>query len=85
MIADIRPLIFKKLGLASALCCHPYDVAGALVLQEAGVVLEAPDGSPMDGPLDTTSPISWVGYANPKLAARVRPVLRSVLKEMLDA
>jgi hypothetical protein len=85
MIADIRPLIFKKLGLASALCCHPYDVAAALVLHEAGVVLEAPDGSPMDGPLDTTSPISWVAYANPKLAARVRPVLRSVLKEMLDA
>jgi hypothetical protein len=85
MIADIRPLIFKKLGLASALCCHPYDVAAALILHEAGVVLEAPDGSPMDGPLDTTSPISWVGYANPKLAARVRPVLRSVLKEMLDA
>jgi hypothetical protein len=84
MIADIRPLIFKKLGLASALCCHPYDVAAALVLQEAGVVLEAPGGSPMDGPLDTTSPISWVGYANPKLAAHIRPVLLTVLKEMLD-
>jgi hypothetical protein len=83
MIADIRPLVFKKLGLASALCCHPYDVAAALVLQEAGVVLEAPDGSPMDGPLDTTSPISWVAYANPKLAAHIRPVLQAVLKEML--
>jgi hypothetical protein len=84
MIADIRPLIFKKLGLTSALCCHPYDVAGSLVLLEAGVVLEAPDGSPLDGPLDTTSPISWVAYANPELAAHIRPVLRSVLKEMLD-
>ena len=84
MIADIRPLVFKKLGLASALCCHPYDVAAALVLQEAGVVLEAPDGSPMDGPLDTTSPISWVAYANPKLAEHIRPVLRGVLKEMLE-
>ena len=83
MIADIRPLIFKKLSLPSALCCHPYDVSAALVLQEAGVVLEAPDGSPMDGPLDTTSPISWVAYANPKLAAHIRPVLQAVLKEML--
>jgi hypothetical protein len=85
MIADIRPLVFKKLGIPSALCCHPYDVAGALVLEEAGVILESPDGSPMDGPLDTTSPISWVGYANPELAAHIRPVLHAVLKEMLDA
>jgi hypothetical protein len=84
MIADIRPLVFKKLGIPSALCCHPYDVAGALVLQESGVILESPDGSPMDGPLDTTSPISWVGYANSKLADHIRPVLRAVLKEMLD-
>lgn len=84
MIADIRPLVFKKLGISSALCCHPYDVAGALVLREAGIILESPDGRPMDGPLDTTSPISWVGYANPKLADHIRPVLRTVLKEMLD-
>ena len=84
MIADIRPLVFKKLGIPSALCCHPYDVAAALVLEEAGIILESPDGSPMNGPLDTTSPISWVGYANPKLAAQIRPVLRAVLNEMLD-
>jgi fructose-1,6-bisphosphatase/inositol monophosphatase family enzyme len=83
MIADIRPLVFKKLGIPSALCCHPYDVAAMLVLEEAGVILESPDGSPIDGPLDTTSPISWVGYANPELAAHIRPVLRAVLKEML--
>jgi fructose-1,6-bisphosphatase/inositol monophosphatase family enzyme len=84
MIADIRPLVFKKLGIPSALCCHPYDIAGALVLAEVGVILESPDGSPMDGPLDTTSPIAWVGYANPELAAHIRPVLHAVLKEMLD-
>ena len=84
MIADIRPLVFKKLGIPSALCCHPYDVAAALVLEEAGVILESPDGSPMDGPLDTTSPISWVAYANPELAAHIRPVLCAVLKEMLE-
>ena len=84
MIADIRPLVLKKLGITSALCCHPYDVAAALVLQEAGIILESPDGSPLDGPLDTTSPISWVGYANPELADHIRPVLRAVLREMLD-
>ena len=85
MIADIRPLVFERLGISSALCCHPYDIAGALVLQEAGVVFESPDGGPVDGPLDTTSPISWIGYANAGLAAHIRPVFHAVLKEVLDA
>jgi hypothetical protein len=87
MIADLRPLVFRKLALTSALCCHPYDVASMLVLEEAGVVLEMPDGAPLDGPFDTTSPISWVGYANSELANSVRPVLKTVLQEQprLDA
>jgi hypothetical protein len=83
MTADIRPLVFKRLGLPFALCCHPYDVAAALVLQEAGLILEDPDGNPLDGPLDTTSPISWVGYANAALAAHIRPAFQAVLREML--
>jgi hypothetical protein len=31
-------------------------------------------------PLNTTSPVSWIGYANEALAAQVRPVLRRLLK-----
>ncbi|MBV9275454.1 MAG: inositol monophosphatase [Verrucomicrobia bacterium] len=84
MTADIRPLVFKKLGLASALCCHPYDVAAALVLQEAGVIVEDPAGTPLEGPLDTTSPSSWVGYANATLADHIRPAFQAVLREMLE-
>jgi hypothetical protein len=84
MIADIRPLVFRKLGIQSALCCHPYDVAAALVLAEAGIILESPDNSAFDAPLDTVSPISWVAYANAQLADHIRPVLRAVLGEMLD-
>jgi fructose-1,6-bisphosphatase/inositol monophosphatase family enzyme len=84
MIADLRPLVFQRLGLDSALCCHPYDVAAMLILQEAGVILEAPDGTPLDGPLDTTSPISWVAFANLELANCIRPVLKLVLEEFLD-
>jgi hypothetical protein len=83
MIADIRPLVFRKLGIESALCCHPYDVAAALVLKEAGVILESPDNSVFHAPLDTTSPISWVAYANSQLADHIRPVLHAILKEML--
>ncbi|MEM1058161.1 MAG: inositol monophosphatase [Verrucomicrobiota bacterium] len=82
-LADLRPEVLALQGqLGTALVCHPYDVAAALVAQEAGVVLERPDGSPLDAPLDTTSPVSWVGYANPRLAELVRPVLTSLLQQL---
>lgn len=81
MIGDLRPLVHRRLGLASALVCHPYDLCTELILREAGGVVEAPFGGPVRAPLDTTSPVAWVGYANPALARRVRPVLRKLLRE----
>ncbi len=83
-IADLRPLAFTKLGLPQLLVCHPYDVAAALVLTEAGCVLEQPDGSPLDCPLDTVSPVNWVAYANPALAERLRPILQQTIAEVLS-
>lgn len=83
MIADLRPLVFARLGLASALTCHPYDIATALILREAGGIVEAPTGGPLRAPLDTTSPVAWIGFANATLARRVRPVLRRLLREHL--
>ena len=82
-IADLRPEAFKKLGILSNLACHPYDVATALILQEAGCVIEQPDGQPLDCPLDTTTPVSWVAYANFDLAAAIRPVLVKVMRDLL--
>ncbi len=80
MVGDLRPLVLAKLRLPTALTCHPYDICTALILTEAGGVIEAPDGRPLRAPLDTTSPVAWVGYANPRLARQVRPVLRRLLK-----
>ncbi len=82
MIGDLRPLIHRAIGLESSLVCHPYDVCAALLLTEAGVVLEAPGGGPVDAPLDTTSPVSWVAFANETLAAQVRPVLHKLVAEL---
>lgn len=83
MLADLRPEALASLGKAPdgafALVCHPYDVAAWLVATELGVVLEKPDGSPLDQPLDTTTPVSWVGYANADLAALIRPKLTEIL------
>jgi len=84
MIADLRPLILARLEIESALVCHPYDVCAWPVLTEAGVIYEGPDGHFPDAPLDTTSPVSWIGYANPRLAGLARPVLQDVLQQALS-
>lgn len=82
-LADLRPLVLNKIGLTSALVCHPYDVCTALLLVESGAIIEDPLGQPLDCPLDTTSPVSWVAYANPTIAATVRPVLRELIEKHL--
>ena len=82
LIVDVRPLVFRRLGLELPLACHPYDICTALLLQEAGGVVEQPDGSPLAAPLDTTTPVAWVGYANERLAARVRPVMQALCAEL---
>ncbi|SDR86337.1 inositol monophosphatase [Opitutus sp. GAS368] len=78
-IADLRPLAFARLRLPSALTCHPYDIGTALIAQELGCVVTAPDGKPLRVPLDTTSPVAWVGYANPSLARLIGPKLKRLL------
>jgi len=79
LVADLRPLAFARVGVAASLVCHPYDVATALIAREAGCVVTAPDGKPLRAPLDTTSAVAWVGYANPALARKIGPVLRREL------
>ncbi len=82
MLGDLRPMAYAKLKLGNtSLCCHPYDICTALILQEAGGIVEAPDGKPLRVLLDTTSPVAWMGYANPTLARTVRPVLRRLMKK----
>jgi hypothetical protein len=75
-VADLRPLADPD-----AFACHPYDICTAMLLQEAGGVVEAPGGEPLDAPLDTTSPVAWMGYANPALADQVRPLQKRLMEE----
>lgn len=83
LVADVRALVYPKLNLDRALTCHPYDLCTALVAQEAGAVVESPCGEPMHAPLDTTTPVAWVAYANPQLAKLARPVLARILRERI--
>lgn len=79
MVADVRPRIFARLGLASELTCHPYDICTELILREAGGVVEDGAGGRVRGPLDTTSPVTWVGFANRTLARAASPILHRLL------
>jgi hypothetical protein len=83
MIADLRPLILRRLHLDASLVCHPYDVVTALLLQEAGIIYEHPLGGFPDAPLDTRSGIAWVAYANAALADLARPVLQRILRQTI--
>ncbi|MEX0324602.1 MAG: inositol monophosphatase [Puniceicoccaceae bacterium] len=84
MIADIRGYLLPRLGYEGALCCHPYDIVALLIAREAGCLIEDPLGHPLDGPMDTTSAINWVGYANSTLAGEIRPVLTRLIREAID-
>ena len=82
MLGDLRPLAYARLGLSSAaLCCHPYDICTELIAREAGCVIETPQGRPLRCPLDTTTPVAWMGYANATLARQVRPRLRRIMAQ----
>lgn len=78
-VADLRPLAFAALGVKAALACHPYDICTGLIAQEAGCVITGADGKALRAPLDTTTPVAWVGYANPALARWIGPGLRKTL------
>jgi hypothetical protein len=81
--ADLRPLLDRLLaarGEPPPLACHPYDVCAALIALEAGVILTAPDGAPLDAPLDLETPVAWAGYANQALRAAIEPALRQALR-----
>ena len=81
-IADIRPVMAPLLaarGIARPLCCHPYDLCSSLIAAELGVRLTDARGGELDAPFDLDADVSWVGYANDRLRARVEPALLGAL------
>ncbi len=79
--ADLRPAFYRMQGQPEGLCCHPYDCAGLLVAEEAGALLTDEKGDPLDCPLDLTTGINWVGYANPKLRESLEPIVKEFLQK----
>jgi fructose-1,6-bisphosphatase/inositol monophosphatase family enzyme len=81
--ADLRPLLQparRAAGRAPIFCAHPYDLACELIAREAGVVVTDPRGGPLAAPLDVTSDVGWVGFANAELARTVGGALAAELR-----
>ncbi len=79
--ADLRPVFYRLQGQPEGLCCHPYDCATMLIAEEAGVLLTDAAGRPLDGPLDTTTGLSWVAYANAELRRAIEPLILQFIQE----
>jgi len=73
MVVDPRAHLAERRGRPTV-TSHPYDLAGAVVCAEAaGCEVTAPDGSPLDFPIDVATPVSYVGYANAATRRRLEP------------
>lgn len=84
--ADLRGSLFRSARFADRRIghvCHPYDLAGALVAQEAGVWLTTADGSAFDGPVDTRAAMDWIGYPNSAIRQEVEGTLLGLIRERL--
>ncbi len=81
---DLMPtfgLCFNQMqNQPDGLCCHPYDCATKLIADEVGVIITDEKGNPLDGPLDTTTSLSWAGYANAALRKKIEPLISTFLK-----
>lgn len=78
-VADLRPLLLGRRHF-SGLCSHPYDLCTELIARELGVIVTTPAGGPLRAPLDDTTNVGWVGYANAAIHAQMEPLLRAALK-----
>lgn len=80
-LADLRPVLHRPGEGVTRLCCHPYDLCTWIIAQEAGVQVTDERGRELAAPLDTDSPVAWVGYANATLRADIEPVLQRLLRD----
>ncbi len=79
--ADLRPIFYAIQDQPPGLCCHPYDCATMLIAEEAGILLTDGAGQPLDGPMDVTSGVAWVAYANASLRKSIEPALLQFLAD----
>ena len=78
-MADLRPLlsVLQSVGL----CCHPYDLCTELIARMAGIIVTDEHEQQLSAPLDVTTELAWMGFANTALYQQVAPVLHILLQK----
>jgi hypothetical protein len=82
-IADLRPLmepVLRRRGLASGICCHPYDMCTELIARESGVIVTDERGELLNSPLTVDADVAWCGYANQHIREQIEPLLQHALQ-----
>lgn len=83
MFVDPRAWLAARAGVATV-ASHPYDVCAHLIAEEAGspVLQIAADGSlePLAAPLDLTTNVSFVAFANHRARRIFEPILTQALR-----
>jgi len=81
LIVDARQWAAERAGHPTV-TSKPYDLAGAvLCAREAGCVVTSIEGDELDFPLDTSTPVGFVGFANRASHERMWPHLQRALAE----
>ena len=78
MLADLRGWLGDRHGIGN-FTCKPYDLATALIFEEAGVPVLDAQGEPLDAPFDTETRLDVVAYGNQMLRAAFEPHLRAAM------
>jgi len=84
--AELRPVAHQVLhgAAGSHLCSHPYDLCAELIAREAGAIVTDEHGKPLSAPLDVTTPVTWIAYANRDIQNQIEPTLLRLLSRALD-
>jgi hypothetical protein len=83
-VADLRPLmepILRERGLASGICCHPYDMCTELIAREMGIIVTDEHGAHLSAPLSVHADVAWCGYANQHIRSEIEPLLQRALRD----
>jgi len=79
-VLDVRPEVYRTLGIAEGRANHPYDLCTILIAQNAGVVVVDPrTGQAVDAALRIEPQLSFAAYANRALADSIQPVVQELV------
>jgi hypothetical protein len=82
-IIDIRPFLGRITGTPFGLCAHPYDLCTKLIVDRAKAIIHCygvyTDRIQKNVPLDATTDVAFIAFANERIRRQVEPTLKKIL------